>query len=398
MMRDRSEYCLMRHVFLHAAFTAAIVPLGAAAQPTLVPDGYLATIVDDHPAPLPRGLAPGERVPSWQGPRGATPPGGPLRAIAEYEGNAGIMIRWGSFNALHTSMVVPLTTADPPSDVWIVVDGIAQQNSARSVLQGGGADLSHVHFIAAPSDSVWIRDYGPRFVQHRGTRAIVDHDYNRPRPNDDLVPFAVADQWGEPIFGIPLVHGGGNFHLFRNRDAFMTRLIANENPGVGEPQILADFRAWEGLDVTLFDPFPASYDSTQHIDMWMLPLADEKVLIGEYDAAQGGGVPKSVTDAAALELAGRGYTVYRTPGWRASGTHYTYANSVIVNRVVLICRFDGYSSQNAAALATYQAALPDHTIVPVDCSDIIWMSGAIHCIVMHVPDLLFRDDSDDPIL
>jgi agmatine/peptidylarginine deiminase len=112
----------------------------------------------------------------------------------------------------------------------------------------------------------------------------------------------------------------------------------------------------------------------------------------------GCGVPKTVTDAAVSELAGRGYTVYRTPGWSSGGTHYTYTNSVIVNQVVLICRFDGYASQNAAALATYQEALPDHVIVQVDCSDIIWLSGAIHCIVMHVPDLLFRDDSDDPVL
>src|SRR5690606_30056050 len=100
MMRDRSEYCLMRHLFLYAALAAAIVPLAAAAQPTVVPDAYLATIVDDAPPPLPRGLAPGERVPSSRGLRGAVPPGGPLRAIAEYEGNAGIMIRWGNFNAL----------------------------------------------------------------------------------------------------------------------------------------------------------------------------------------------------------------------------------------------------------------------------------------------------------
>lgn len=387
----------MRNLVFLAATLVAAVPGMAAAQPRIVPDAYLATIRDDGSPPLPRGLAPGERVPVRQGTRGEAPPGGHVRAIAEYEGNAGIMIRWGDFNALHTSMVVPLTTADPPSDVWVVVDGLSQENSARNVLQGGGADLGHVHFIHAASDSVWIRDYGPRFVQHDGTRAIVDHDYNRPRPNDDLVPFAVGADWNEPVYEIPLVHGGGNFHLFRNRDAFMTRLVTNENPGVPEAEVLADFRAWEGLDVTLFDPFPSSYDSTQHIDMWMLPLADGKVLIGEYDAAQGGGVPKTVTDAAATELAGRGYTVYRTPGWR-SGAHFTYTNSVIVNQVVLICRFDGYTSQNAAALATYEEALPDHVIVQVDCSDIIWAAGAIHCIVMHVPDLLFRDDSDDPVL
>ena len=381
-------------------FALAVVPCAALAAPAQVaPQDYLAMIRDENPPPLPRGLAPFEQVPSWQRPAGASPPpGGHLRAIAEYEANHGILIRWGNFNALHTSMVVPITTADPPADVWIVVAGNAQEQSARAVLAGGGADLARVHFVVAPSDSVWIRDYGPRFVRHDGTRALIDHVYNRPRPDDDRIPSAIGTDWGEPVYELPLVHGGGNYHLFSNRDAFMTRLIANENPGVPETEILADFRDWKGLAVTLFDPFPQSYDSTQHIDMWMLPLADDAVLIGEYAASEGGGVPKAVTDGAAAELASRGYSVFRTPGWNEFGTHYTYTNSVIVNRLVLICRFDGYDAENAAALATYQLALPQHEIVQINCSGIIGYSGAIHCIVMHVPDLLFRDDSDDPVL
>jgi agmatine/peptidylarginine deiminase len=69
-----------------------------------------------------------------------------------------------------------------------------------------------------------------------------------------------------------------------------------------------------------------------------------------------------------------------------------------VNQVALICRFDGYDAENAKALATYRKALPDSEIIAIDCSDIINLAGAMHCIVMHVPDLLFRDDSDDPIL
>ncbi|HET6546698.1 MAG TPA: agmatine deiminase family protein, partial [Rhodanobacteraceae bacterium] len=142
---------------------------------------YLATIRDDGPPPLPRGLAPFEQVPVWQRPAiPAEAPGGHVRAEAEYEPDQGILIRWGSYNALQTSMVVPITTGDPPAEVWIVVSGASQENSARSVLEGGGADLAHVHFISAPSDSVWIRDYGPRFIEHDGTRAIVDHIYNRP--------------------------------------------------------------------------------------------------------------------------------------------------------------------------------------------------------------------------
>ena len=162
-----------------------------------------------------------------------------------------------------------------------------------------------------------------------------------------------------------------------------------ENPGLSEQDIIDRYAAYQGLDLTLTDPLPASFDSTQHIDMWMLPLAHNRVLVGEYDAAQGGGVPRSVTEATVADLEGRGYEVFRTPGWQVGGSfgaHYTYTNAVLVNQVALICRFGGaYAVQDAAAAATFAEALPDHEIVQVDCSDIIGLSGAIHCIVMHVP-------------
>ena len=385
----------MRIFVLATVLLLAVDPAMAATR-RADPD-YLATIRDDDPNPLPRNLAPHEiGVPLPQRPnQPSAPPSGPVRAQAEYEANQGILIRWGSYNALHTEMTVPLTTATPPSERYVVVSGSSQQASASSVLQGGGADMDHVHFVIAATDSVWIRDYGPRFVDDGGRRAIVDHEYNRPRPNDDLFPIGYGAQINETVYEIPLIHGGGNFHLFGTRDAYMTRLIVNENPGLSEQQIIDDYADYQGLDVTLTDPFPSSYDSTQHIDMWMLPLTDSKVIIGQYDAKLGCGITKQVTDATANLMQSRGYTVYRTPGWR-SGAHYTYTNSVIVNQMVLICRFGGsYTSQDAQALATYQSALPDHDIVQVDCSDIIFNAGAIHCIVMHVPDLLFRNGFDD---
>jgi agmatine/peptidylarginine deiminase len=213
----------MRIFVLATVLLLAVDPAMAATR-RADPD-YLATIRDDDPNPLPRNLAPHEiGVPLPQRPnQPSAPPSGPVRAQAEYEANQGILIRWGSYNALHTEMTVPLTTATPPSEVYVVVSGSSQQASASSVLQGGGADMDHVHFVIAATDSVWIRDYGPRFIDDGGRRAIVDHEYNRPRPNDDLFPIGYGAQINETVYDIPLVHGGGNFHLFGTRDAYMTR-------------------------------------------------------------------------------------------------------------------------------------------------------------------------------
>lgn len=384
-------------LFTTLLVTLALSPALEARQPPKQADPvYLATIVDDEANPLPRELAPWELPVGLNWLRGASaPPTGDVRAPAEYEQNQGIFIRWGSFNALHTSMIVPLTTATPPARVWVVVSGTAQENSARPVIQAGGANMDQVTFVHAATNSVWIRDYGPRFIDHNGELAISDHTYNRPRPQDDAFPNALSSQWNVPLFDLGLIHGGGNFHLHATREAFMTRLIVNENPGVNNDQVITRYADHQGLELTLTDPFPASYDSTQHIDMWMLPLADDKVLIGEYGAGEGGGVPRSVTEATAAEMTSRGYTVYRTPGWRTSGAHHTYTNSVIVNQTVLVCQYGGFAAQNAQAIAVFEEAMPFHDIVPIDCSSIIGLSGAVHCIVKHVPQpVLFRNTFD----
>lgn len=366
----------------------------AAAEPRRVPPELLASIVDDE-ATLPRGFTPAERS-AWQ-PRQAwraplAPPPREVWTPAEYDQNGGLLIRWGAQNSVLTEMVVAITTGDPEIEVFIVVSGASQQASASSVLGGAGADLSKVSFIQAASNSVWMRDYGPRFIDHAGLRAIVDHSYNRPRPQDNAIPGVFAQVLGERKYDLPLSHGGGNFHLFDDGSAYMTSLIVAENPGTSAQQVRDLYLAYQGLDLTITDPLPASFDSTQHIDMWMLPADDGRVIVNEYPDTGGVyAVPRQVTEATATQLAARGKQVLRLGGWRANGTHYTYANAVVLNRLVLICRFNGYPVENANAIAVFEQAFPNRQIVTIDCSELITFAGAIHCIVMHAPAVLLRE-------
>lgn len=357
-----------------------------AQQAKRVPREYLATIADDNPNPLPRGLTDAERalpLPPLDPWLEFVPPTGEVSTPPEYAVNEGLLISWGSFNSILTELAVGITTGDPDAIVYIVVTGPSQQASATSILQGAGADLDQVQFITYTTNTVWIRDYGPRFISEDGQRAMVDHTYNRPRPLDDAFPDFLSTLWGEPQYDLPLFHGGGNFHLYGDGEAFMTELILDENPGMSEQEVIDLFAAYEGLQLEITPGFPTWYDSTRHIDMWMLPVRDREVIIGQYQPADG--QPYTITEAMTTELTARGYTVHRTPGWSAGGTHYTYTNAVVFNDLVFISEFAGYQTQNAAALAVFEAAFPDHQVIPVDCSDIIHSAGAIHCIVMHVP-------------
>jgi len=203
---------------------------------------FLESIVDDNPNPLPRDLAPGEVfIPLTRDPREIlNPPEGEIHTPAEYEENEGLLISWGSFNSLLTSMVVAVTTGTD-AVMYIVVSNASQQTSASSTLSAAGANMNQVQFITYSTDSVWMRDYGPRFIDESGERAIIDHDYNRPRPNDNAFPDFLASLWGGSECDIPLTHGGGNFHLFADGKAYMTELILDENSGLTAADVQNDF-------------------------------------------------------------------------------------------------------------------------------------------------------------
>ncbi|MEM9558240.1 MAG: agmatine deiminase family protein [Acidobacteriota bacterium] len=364
-------------------FAPSAAPAGEA---RIVPPEVLDAIEDDDLDPLPRSATAREQLiplPLVDAPLRGSAPLGPVDTPAEYEPNDGLLIRWGNFNDVLTAMAVGISTADESSTVWIFVASASQQSSAAATLAGAGADMDQIEFLIRDTDSVWMRDYGPRFVSDAGTRTIVDHEYNRPRPFDNAVPDYLAQTWSIPDFDIPLVHGGGNFHLFGDGTAFMTDLILAENPGLTEQQVIDYFRDYEGLDLTLWPALPASFDATQHIDMWMLPVRDGVAIVNEYDPSTG--TPHTVTETFTAELETRGYTVHRIRGRNASGTHYTYANSVIFNDIVFIPEYDPYPVDNAAAVTVYETAFPNHQIIPVDASFLVQFAGVLHCIVMHVP-------------
>lgn len=383
-------------------FLALLVPLALAAPAlgevaVVPPREVLEAIVDLEGPPLPRGLAPGERVPARRAPlEPLAPPAGEIRTQPEYARNLGLLISWDAFTSVLTAMTVAVTTGDPEATVWVVVDSAGEQTSAANTLAGAGADMSQVEFLIAPTDSVWIRDYGPRFVDVDKQPASVDHDYNRPRPLDDVLPDAIATAWGHVDYDLPLVHGGGNFHLFGDGSAYMSDLVLeiDENPDLDAADVLQLFAAYENLDVTIWPGFPDSYDSTRHIDMWLLPAGPRRAIVGEYAASEGGGIPRQITEDAVDALEAAGATVYRTPGWRNFGIHYTYTNAVIFNRLVLVPQYDAYPAENAQALAAFAAAFPGHQIVPIDSDAVVGSAGVLHCIVMHVPDPAFLSWDD----
>lgn len=370
------------HRSLAVPFCAALATSAAFAQQQY-PEG----------APIPRSLTALERAWLAAHPLAGTdaptpPPTGPVHCAAEYEPCDGLVIAWegsSSWTAILAQIAYHVTTTGN-ANIYCYVDSTSERSTVQTTLNNAGCNLSRVQFLVHPTDTIWCRDYGPRYIFEGDCRAIVDHTYNRPRANDNAVPAHFGPHKGHRVYEIPLVHGGGNFHLDAIGRAHSTLLIANENPGLTTQQIASHWQAYQGLSTTLYTPFPTSVDSTQHIDMWMQVFADDAVMISDWPL-QPNSTQDQICDAAAVSLAAAGYTVSRVPAFSVSGTHYTFTNMVMCNDLALVPSYTNstVAPHNNQALAAWQTALPGKTVVQVPCQGIVTASGVMHCIVMHVP-------------
>ena len=248
----------------------------------------------------------------------------------------------------------------------------------QAALTAYGVNMSRVQLMVATTDTIWLRDYGPRYIWHGDCRAIVDHTYNRPRPNDDQFPKAFAALKHHALYEHQLVHGGGNFHLDALTRSYATRLIANENPSLTDAQIQAIWKSYQNVDTTLLTPFRTSIDSTQHLDMWMQIVADNKVMIS-YWPTNPTLQEAMLCDQTAAFMQTRGYQVFRVPAFSVSGTHYTYTNVVVCNQLLLVPSYTNatVSPYNAQAVTAYQQALPGYRVTPINCESLITSAGAM---------------------
>lgn len=332
-------------------------------------------------------------------PRVATAqPSGPLHCVAEYEQMEGILIAWEGTTAQKTILAQMgreiTTTAN--TRLYVSCDNAATQTSATSSLTSAGANMSKVIFSLRTTDTIWLRDYGPRYCYEGDVRVVVDHTYNRPRPNDDVVPQSFAASKKNPYYefqnlygNFQLIHGGGNYHLDAAGRGYASRLTVNENPTLTEPQIVDVWGRYWGVQHTFFNPLPSSIDSTQHIDMWMQALGDNRMMISDWPLASGS-AQDVICDGAAATLAAAGYTVFRCPALSVGGTHYTYTNVAICNNLLLLPTYTNATvvPYNAQALAAWQAATAGTgitNIAQIDCQGIVTSAGVMHCIVMHIP-------------
>ncbi len=304
------------------------------------------------------------------------PPPVPVRGIAEFESMEGVLIAY--------PLGIPVSVvAEMSEDVMVttIVAGTTQENQARNLYSSNGVNMSNCNFLYAPHDSYWTRDYGPWFsTDGNGLISVIDFTYNRPRPNDDVIPAAVASFLGLDLYQMDLVQAGGNYMNDSLGIAVSTDLVWDENPSKTPAQINQIMLDYHGINTYHVTNDPLG-DYIKHVDCWGKYLDVDKILITRVPSSDS---RYSNYEAIANYFAnqttayGNNYQVYRV--YASGGEPYT--NSLILNKRVFVPVMG--TSNDSSAIATYQAAMPGYEILSVSGS---WEStDALHCRAIGIAD------------
>ncbi|HPI31381.1 MAG TPA: agmatine deiminase family protein [Bacteroidales bacterium] len=318
------------------------------------------------------------------------PPTGTVRAIAEWEPAQAVLVCAYSYGGQPT-FGIPYSLIAEMSETYKVitmVESSAHQTTVTNNYTNNAVNLSNCSFIIAPLDSYWARDFSPWFIMtNNNTVAIIDFPYNRPsRPNDDNVPVVMSTYLTEPLYGMNVMHTGGNYMCDGMGVAVMTDLVLDEN-SLTHAQIDTAFKQYMGIVNNYITTDPLN-DYIKHVDCWGKFLDVDKILIAsvptnnaqytEYEAM-------AAYWANEISSYGNHYQVYRV--YEPNGQPYT--NSIILNNKVLVPVKGGTSaSYDNAALAVYQDAMPGYEILGfTQLSSAPWQStDALHCRAHEIAD------------
>ena len=336
-----------------------------------------------------------------------TPPNSSVRTIGEWEELQGFAVTWTTYTSIVREII---RAAREETTVYVIC------SNAQTVINNllvNGIDTSNVVCLAAPFNSVWMRDYGPwsAYTNDVDSLITIDWIYNRPRPNDDLVPVVLANQINSPIYQTTtapwnLVHTGGNFMVDGFGTGFSSDLIDDENSlsggfGINHTPAEIDTILNRFMGITRYVRMPTlPYDVIHHIDMHLKLLDEETLLVGQY--------PTGIADGPQIEanlqyilanypsVYGTPYKVVRIPMPpdngaypNTTGDYFTYTNSSFINKTIIVPTYN--IPQDSIALAIYRNALPGYKVVGINSTASIGALGALHCITKEL-------GTSDPLL
>jgi agmatine deiminase len=296
--------------------------------------------------------------------------------------------------------------------VEILVDDDRAEDRVSSMIS-----TTNVRFHQFRSADVWMRDYGPIFVRRdRGSSrdgtdplqaavAATKWRFNAwGNKYDDLLADdetgeEVARSTGLPVFETGMVLEGGSIDTNGGGTLLTTKqclLNKNRNPGLGQADIERLLRSFLGaVRVIWLGSGVAGDDTDGHIDdIARFVTKDTVVCMREPDQGDvNHAVLKENQELLSRTISRDGVPLEVVPIdmprrlEAADGTGRlpaSYANFYVGNSAVLVPVFQD-ERRDDMAVDTLSRLFHGRKVVPVDCRDLVYGFGGIHCVTQQQP-------------
>jgi len=298
--------------------------------------------------------------------------------------------------------------------VHILVDDAKAEVRATGMLESAGTNLGQVSFHAWPTDRSWTRDTGPIFIRNaQGKVAVTNWLFNgwAKYSNcqlDNEVPGRVSQLLDVPEWQPSIVfengtqrrlvlEGGsidtnGQGILLTTEECLLSN-VQQRNPGVSREQIeqaLHDFLGFE--QVIWLDRGIAGDDTHGHVDDITRFVAQDTVVTAVEPNTTDPNHEPLAENLARLKSArngvGKQFTIVELPIPRPVVFHgqrlpASYANFYIANGLVLVPTF--HDPNDRIALNILAELFPDREVIGVNCVDLVWGLGTLHCMTQQQP-------------
>jgi agmatine deiminase len=336
---------------------------------------------------------------------------------AEWEKHSAIWLAWPhdkiSFPKLEKvedAVVAIIKAIHEHEDVELLVLDEPMKSRASSKLLEANVNLTKITFHVVDYMDAWMRDCGPMFIKNPVTHELgwvkwVYNVYGGKFPDllkDNDVMLKLRGKISARMFEPGIVMEGGAIEVNGNGVLLTTEqclLNPNRNPNLNRDEIEKYLRDYLGANKIIWLKRGLFNDHTDgHIDdvakfvsinkivcAYEENPADEnyKILEENYQALL------KVTDSfnkpfeiVKLPMAHLKYNDDK-PFEAGQKAVASYTNFYIGNKTVIAPIYN--DPNDAKALEIIQSCFPERKIVGIDCSDLIYGGGAIHCMTQQQP-------------
>ena len=294
--------------------------------------------------------------------------------------------------------------------IKIIVNPGETRKRAEDFLRQESTDLANIEFYECPTDRSWIRDSGPFFIKDAsGKLGILDFRFNAwakyPEwENDNLVPGFIAktlclDSRSPTHLERKVTLEGGSIDVNGKGSLITTKqcLLSNHkqtrNPAFGKKDYEAIFSEYFGATNILWLNGGIDGDDTNgHVDDICRFTGPRTVVLCLEDNPEDPNYRPlrenlEILQDLRLEDGGK---IEITPLPMPSPLFFegerlpaTYANFYVSNKKVLVPTYN--DPKDRESLGILSELFTSRDVVGIDCVDLVWGFGAIHCMTKEEP-------------